>query len=122
MIEARARPEYAHVLLDLLVSDTEVIGRAAFRSDTQLVKNVFGTAKRKILFGPEAAGELEQDLGINARFSRRRHGLPDSRHATLGGGHGAFRLLMQRAGENNVRIVRGFVEEKINRAVKFQLL
>src|SRR4029453_17760106 len=80
MIEARARPEYAHVLLDLLVSDTEVIGRAAFRSDTQLVKNVFGTAKRKILFGPEAAGELEQDFGIGARFSRRRHGLPDSRN------------------------------------------
>src|SRR4029453_13516265 len=122
MIEAGARPEYAHVLLDLLVSDTEVIGRAAFRSDTQLVKNVFGTAKRKILFGPEATGELEQDFGIGARISRRRHGLPDSRNPALRRGHGAFLLLMQRASKNDIRVVRGFVEEKINRAVEFQLL
>ena len=75
-----------------------------------------------MLFGPEAAGELEQDFGIGARFSWRRHGLPDSRDAPLGGGHGAFLLLMQRAGENDIRVVRGFVEEKIDRAVEFELL
>ena len=45
MIEAGTRPEDAHVLLDLLVRDAEVIGGAAFRGDAQLVENVFGSAK-----------------------------------------------------------------------------
>ena len=75
-----------------------------------------------MLPGPEAAGEFEQDFGIRARFSWRRHGLPDPRDPALGGGHGAFLLLMQGAGEDDVRVVRGFVEEKIDRAVEFQLL
>jgi hypothetical protein len=79
-------------------------------------------SKGKILFGAEAAGEFEQDFGIPARLPRRRHGLPDARHPTLGGGHGAFLLLVQRPGENDVCVVRGFVEEKINRAVEFQFL
>ena len=75
-----------------------------------------------MLSGPEAAGDFEQDFGIGARFSWRRHGLPDSRNPALRRGHGAFLLLMQRAGKNDIRVVRGFVEEKIDRAVEFQLL
>ena len=45
MIEAGTRPEDAHVVLDLLVGDAEVIGGAAFGGDAQLVENVLGSAK-----------------------------------------------------------------------------
>ena len=72
----------------------------------------------KCFSGPEASGEFEQDVGVRARFSRRSHGLADAHDAALGGGHGAFLLFVQRAGENDVRVVRGFVEEEIDRDSK----
>ena len=70
---------------------------------------IFGALEGKIFSSTEAAGDLQQDFGIRARFSRRGHSLSDTRYTTLGGGHSAFLFFVQRTGENDVRVMCGFV-------------
>ena len=95
MVLARARPEDAHVVLDFLIRDAEVVGGAAFGSDAQFVENVFRRSVCKVFPGPETAGEFEEDGGVGAGVAGRIDGLADAGDAALGGGDGAVFLLVQ---------------------------
>ena len=81
MIEAGARPEDAHVVLDLLVSDAEVIGGAAFGSDAQLVENLLDEVQGEMFLRPQPLRDFQQDL-VSVR--------------ALPGGVTAFRMRMTR--------------------------
>ena len=122
MIFRRARPEHAHVVLDLLVGDAEVIRRAALGGDAQFVEDFLGRIVGEMLFRAEPLGDFQQDAGVGARIARRIHRLADAHDATLGRGDRAVFLLVKRTGQNEIGVAGGFVEEEINADVVFQFL
>ena len=71
---------------------------------------------------PSRRGEVGQDLPVHARIARRRDGLLEPHAAAFAGGDRSFVLFLQRAGQDDVGVPRGFRQEKIDASEKLQLL
>ena len=68
-----------------------------------------------MLAGAEAAREVADDLPVAARLARRRDGVADADDAALGARDRAFVLLVQRAGQDDVGVLRRLGEEEVDR-------
>ena len=122
MIFRRTRPEHAHVVFDLLVSDAEVISRAAFGGDAQFVENLLGRIVGEMLLRSQPLRDIQKDAGVSAGIARRVHRLADAHDAAFSRRDRAFLFFMERAGQNQIGMTRGFVEEEIDADVELQFL
>src|SRR5215472_4368926 len=114
MMERGARREYSLLRSDLPVRDAVIIGYAAARRQPELFKDLARLAKGEILAPAQAARQIADDFGVPARAAGRIDGFPDMDDASLDVCRHSFFLLLQAAGEDHIRVCRGFGKEEIN--------
>jgi hypothetical protein len=121
MIERRARPENALLPLDFFISDAVIIRRAAFAGHAQFVPNLPDIRVLKLFFASQSFAQITENLPVAARLARRINRLFNANHAALGAGDGSFVFLVQRTGQNDVGVARGFAHEKFDDGKMLQL-
>ena len=77
---------------------------------------------RKVVLAAQPAGEIDEDLPVHSRIAGRRDGLLQSDAAAFTCGDGALVFFLQRSGQNDVRVSRGFGKKEIDATQKLQLL
>src|SRR6185295_19801071 len=77
MLRGGARPEHAHLLVDLLVADAGVVGGAARRGAPQLLEDRARRLEVEVLSFAQTLRQAADDLPVAARLGRRRDGLAD---------------------------------------------
>jgi hypothetical protein len=113
---------HAHLLVNLLICDSVVIGDTAARREAQFLEDFPWLAKREILAAAQAACQVTDNVGIRACVARWIHRLPDMNDAPFRIGGDALLFLLQAAGQHHVRMRRGFRKEEIDDAEKLQAL
>src|SRR5450432_2652095 len=98
MLKRGARPEDAHLLVNLLICDSVVIGDTAARREAQFLEDFSWLAKREILATAQAACQVTDNIGIRARVARWIHRLPNMNDAPFRIGGDALLFLLQAAG------------------------
>ena len=117
-----ARPEHAHLALDLLVSDARVVGDAAFACDPQLLENLAWLFEGESLRAAERARQILDDPPVLSGLAGAVDGLIDLDDAAFDLRDGAFILFVKTARQHDVGVAGGVVEEEIDRGVELQLL
>ena len=122
VIERRARPEDAHLLVDLLPGNPEIVGHTAFRGNAQLVEDLLRRAVHKLVGGTEPRGEVADDPPILPGARRRIDCLLMVDDAALDVGGGAFVLFHQGARQNHICMLCRFGKEEVAGGEELQLL
>ena len=114
VIFRRARPEDAALVVDALVADARVVGRAARARATQLVEHRAGLAVEE---GPAAqpVGDLGEDLEVAAHALGGLDGPASPQDTALEVGHRALLLGPLGAGQDDVGELGGLAEEQVAR-------
>ena len=76
----------------------------------------------KPLLAAQRLGDVLDDPPVLPRIAGRVDRLVDLDHPALGAGDHAFVLLVQRAGQHDVGVPGGLVQEEVDRDVELQLL
>ena len=121
-ILAVARPEDAHLLRDLLVGHAGVVGDAAFAGDAQLLEDLARLVEGEAVRPAERLRDVLDDAPVLARLARAVHGLVDLDDAPLDLRHRPFVFLVQAAGQHDVGVPGGVVEEEVDGGVELELL
>lgn len=119
MVRRRARPEHAVLALYLFIGDPVIIGDAALRGVTEFVENGARRGEGKPMRPLQRLRHILDDAPVLPRLARAFHGFIDFDDAALSGRDDAFVLLLQRAGQHDVRVARAVVEEEIDSDVEF---
>ena len=120
--DLRARPEHAEFVLDPLPGDPVVVGGAALRGDPQLLEDVARAPWiLEVLPLAEPLREIADDQRVGPRLSRGIHRLVDLLHTPLGAADHPLVLLLQAAGEDEIRVMRGFGEEEVDHPEELEL-
>src|ERR1051326_1616452 len=122
MLFARARPADAVLRLDLFVRDAVVVGDAALRRHAQLVEDLARAREREAARPPECLRDVLDHAPVLLRLARRIDRLVDLDHASLDLRDHALIFFMQRAGENDVGMLRGLAEEEVDDDEELELL
>src|SRR5215475_14373528 len=85
VVERRARPEHAHILVDLVVCDAVILGVTAAGSFTKLIINLARVLVRKESFLAQPFCQLAVDPAIAFGVARRFHRLLNMDHASFDG-------------------------------------
>ena len=97
MVEIGAGPKNAFLFVDSFVSDAVIIGDSAAGGDAKLLKNVGWILKRKILASTQPMCDINNNVRISTRLTRRVDALLPVDDASLGAASQAILFFMQTA-------------------------
>ena len=121
-VVAVARPEHAHLPLDLFVSDAGIIGDAVFAGAAELVEDLARLVEREAVRPSQRTGEILDDAPVLPRLAGTVDRLVDLDHASFHLRHRAFVFFVQAARQHDVRVPRRVVEEEIDGGIELELL
>ena len=121
-IRAVTGPKYAHLPLDLLVSDAGVVGDAAFARDAQLLEDRARVLEGEAVGASERGGEILDDAPVLPGLAGALDCLVDLDDATFDLGDGAFVLFLQAPRQHDVGVLRGVVQEEVDHREELELL
>ena len=107
MVERRAGPKNTHLPIHSFVGDAIVVGYTTSRSDAQLFQNVGRVLEWKVLAAAQPVRQLDDDVGVASRIARRIDALLPVNDAPFGIASEPVFFLLQAAGQNDVRMMRG---------------
>src|SRR5579864_4997102 len=121
VIERRAGPKNAHLLIHSLVGDAVVIRYTTPRRHPQFLENVGGILEWEVLPASQPVSQFDDDVGITPRLTRRVDALLPVNHAPFGTAPEPVLFLVQAAREYHVGVVSSLRKKEINHTKEFQL-
>src|SRR5215468_7222767 len=122
MVFVRTRPEDPPLTFDLFVGDAGIIGDVAFRRHAQFIEDFAWLIEGEAALAAHRAGYVLNNAPILFRVARRINRFVDLDDAPFDLCDDAFVLFVQRAGQDDVGVVRRFIQEEVYRHVKFQFV